>query len=224
MTTATYVVCEDSRYKCYGCHKEGTLFPEYSIEFFGKHLIEVSNASIRFNSFDADMDDPLFYRALVIAKEMADALSSLECLEYPDFFLYPEHYGTTMLDIATAARAQKFFVLSDEVKDKLIEVDKVFAPPQIKSHQRTKREGFVYILKSETGHYKIGKTTNPDNRIKTFSVKLPFRVEYELLIPSEDHNALEIELHTRFAYCRLDGEWFALTDGDVNDLRREFIS
>ena len=88
--------------------------------------------------------------------------------------------------------------------------------------RKLNKPGYVYILKSEVGHYKIGRTTHPDNRQKTFSVKLPFRVEYELVIKSDDYVTLEEELHTRFDYCRLDGEWFDLTEGDIADLLREF--
>lgn len=34
--------------------------------------------------------------------------------------------------------------------------------------------------------------------------------------------ALEKQLHERFANKRLDGEWFALTDQDIEELRLEF--
>ena len=75
--------------------------------------------------------------------------------------------------------------------------------------------GYVYLIKSETGHYKIGRTNNPDNRMRAFGIKLPFRVHYEHLIKSKDMCALETELHQRFAQKRLDGEWFNLSDEDV---------
>lgn len=82
--------------------------------------------------------------------------------------------------------------------------------------------GYVYILQSDSGYWKIGRAKNPDDRMKTFSVKLPFMVNYEIVIPSTDYVALEKELHERFAYCRVNGEWFDLTDGDILDLKREF--
>jgi hypothetical protein len=84
--------------------------------------------------------------------------------------------------------------------------------------------GYVYILRSETGHYKIGRTTNPEDRLTTFSVKLPFRVNYELVISSDHHRQFEIELHKRFADKRIDGEWFALTTEDIEALRQEYGS
>lgn len=88
--------------------------------------------------------------------------------------------------------------------------------------QEPDRRGYVYILRSDSGEHKIGRTRNPASRLATFEVKLPFRVNYEMVIYGEDHIALEAELHERFAHCRLDGEWFHLTDQDLDELRQEF--
>jgi hypothetical protein len=83
------------------------------------------------------------------------------------------------------------------------------------------RNGYVYLLR--TAHdvtlFKIGRTSNPDNRIKTFNVKLPFQVEYEHLIPTVDMYALESELHQRFASQRLEGEFFRLSSEDVQYIK-----
>lgn len=87
--------------------------------------------------------------------------------------------------------------------------------PQTTRQFSVTRAGFVYLLRSASGFWKIGKTKNPQNRIETFSVKLPFEVEYEHLIPCADMSSAEIQLHQRFATKRTNGEWFALTDEDV---------
>lgn len=87
-----------------------------------------------------------------------------------------------------------------------------------------KKPGFVYVLKSETGHFKIGRTIDPDSRYKTFGITLPFRIEYELVIKADDYVALEKALHARFAAKRLDGEWFQLTPDDLEMLRSEYGS
>jgi hypothetical protein len=80
--------------------------------------------------------------------------------------------------------------------------------------------GYVYVLKEINGnHYKIGRTNNPENRAKTFGVKLPFRVEYTHLIKTDDMFTLESELHYRYHHCRIDGEWFALTESDLNEIK-----
>lgn len=78
--------------------------------------------------------------------------------------------------------------------------------------------GYVYLLQSESGYWKIGRTANPDNRLKTFNVKLPFQVAYKHLIQTDDMYTLEAQLHSRYAEKRVEGEWFLLTEQDVIDI------
>lgn len=75
--------------------------------------------------------------------------------------------------------------------------------------------GYVYLIKSSTGLYKIGRTVNPDDRIETFTVKLPFHVEYDHLIPCNNRFSAERTMHQLFRHVRKDGEWFALSASDV---------
>lgn len=77
------------------------------------------------------------------------------------------------------------------------------------------RPGFVYLLKSVTGHWKIGRTVSPKDRLKTFGIQLPFEVEFEHLIPTNNMAEAESRLHIRFEARHVNGEWFALTDEDV---------
>jgi len=87
--------------------------------------------------------------------------------------------------------------------------------------ERTPKNGFVYLLKTPLDGtlFKIGKASNPYNRLKTFNVKLPFPIQYECLIQTTDMSLLERELHTKFASKRLDGEWFRLDQEDVEYIR-----
>jgi hypothetical protein len=82
------------------------------------------------------------------------------------------------------------------------------------SKSRT-RAGYVYLLQSPTGYYKIGRTRDPSDRIKTFSVKLPFEVEYIIVISTFDMVKLETDLHHKYANKRIEGEWFELSSADV---------
>lgn len=81
---------------------------------------------------------------------------------------------------------------------------------------RTPKEGYVYLVKSVSGHYKIGKSINPHDRIRTFGVKLPFEVEIIHTIKSLQYHALEKFLHAKFDDKRVNGEWFNLSDDDVD--------
>lgn len=77
------------------------------------------------------------------------------------------------------------------------------------------RRGRVYLLRAENGLHKIGRTANPSDRLKTFSVKLPFQVQFEHLIETNDMYALESKLHKLFAEKNIAGEWFELSPEDV---------
>lgn len=80
--------------------------------------------------------------------------------------------------------------------------------------------GWVYLIREKSeGHYKIGKTTVPLARRKKFEVVLPFKIEPICEIHAANHHQLERDLHAMFADKRVDGEWFALDDTDVNYIR-----
>lgn len=94
------------------------------------------------------------------------------------------------------------------------------AKPQALSKRN--RPGFVYVLHSDRGDYKIGRTIKPKDRSKIFGVVLPFHVEFDLLIKAENYTEFEAELHSRFEHKRTAGEWFSLTPEDLDILKAEF--
>ena len=122
------------------------------------------------------------------------------------------------------AVAEKFFLThSDEdITHMSLESDEQLSnyhsiPPKQK---RIIHSGFVYLLKERNGnHYKIGKTTNPEDRIKLFSVKLPFKVDLLLTIPCDDYVKAETIMHDAFASDKIDGEWFVLSDNSVSYIK-----
>lgn len=99
-------------------------------------------------------------------------------------------------------------------------IDKRKQPIRVRrTNMMQKTAGYVYLVQSPTGAYKIGRTKNPDDRMRTFSVKLPFEVEYVALIPCDDMKWLEAELHNRYADKHVNGEWFNLDAADVETIR-----
>lgn len=80
--------------------------------------------------------------------------------------------------------------------------------------------GFVYVLQSPTCAYKIGRARNPDNRLRTFSVKLPFEVEFFCLIKTDNMVQLEAKLHRKFQDRRVNGEWYNLLPCDLKFVKR----
>jgi hypothetical protein len=78
--------------------------------------------------------------------------------------------------------------------------------------------GYVYLLESG-GVYKIGRSNTPGRRIAQISPVMPYSLNVICTIFSEEHEVLEAELHERFRDVRLNGEWFDLTEEDVNYIR-----
>src|SRR5207253_1556548 len=79
--------------------------------------------------------------------------------------------------------------------------------------------GYVYLVKSPVGYFKIGRSKNPDDRVKTFGVKLPFDVEILHTIKCDDYHTAESFLHKKYADKRSGGEWFDLTPEDVEEIK-----
>jgi hypothetical protein len=92
----------------------------------------------------------------------------------------------------------------------------------VKDGDTLNRSGYVYLIRSSTGFYKIGRTKDPHSRRRTFDVKLPFEIEFVHLVACHDAVAAELALHRRFASRRAGGEWFSLTDDDVAYIQNRF--
>lgn len=74
--------------------------------------------------------------------------------------------------------------------------------------------GYVYVL-SGGGYYKIGFSKHVNVRVKQISPKLPFDVKLVCTIETDDMVRAEAYLHGKYASKRAKGEWFALTDEDL---------
>jgi hypothetical protein len=105
---------------------------------------------------------------------------------------------------------------TQEDKDALIDRP---VPKYIPPIKKRNTGGFVYLIKSSEGYYKIGKSKKPEDRMRLFGIKLPFRVDPVHLIHCQDMHAVETELHERYAHARADGEWFTLTDEEVEEIK-----
>jgi predicted GIY-YIG superfamily endonuclease len=110
-------------------------------------------------------------------------------------------------------------------KDIVIEIERRAQPlesferPKVTASERPAVTGYVYLIQSPTGAYKIGRTKNPANRLQTFHVKLPFEVEYVAVISTPDMYRLESNLHRQYASKRVNGEWFMLDAADVEAIK-----
>jgi hypothetical protein len=139
---------------------------------------------------------------------MSDQVPGLVDLETHLYLLSKAHYEYGLISIEyTKDEISQFFRDNYNIQNA--------TPNNSPQPVKTRHTGYVYLLQSPTKAYKIGRSKNPENRLKTFSVKLPFEVEYIALIKTNDMVGLERQLHQRFADKRVNGEWFELSSEDV---------
>jgi hypothetical protein len=129
-----------------------------------------------------------------------------------------------LLQMATDAESQQSIPLDDHDRDVILKIRdekrrRDSRQPRHNNAPRQPRSGYVYLIVSEMGQYKIGKTNNPKHRSKMFGLTLPFNVELIHLIETDDMGMLEASLHDRFAPNRINGEWFDLTPEDVSYIK-----
>jgi len=81
--------------------------------------------------------------------------------------------------------------------------------------------GYVYLIGTKVFRwYKIGKSRTPEIRIKDLGILLPFKIEIIGVWRAVDHNTLEKELHDKYRYCQVNGEWFSFIDNEAEKLFR----
>lgn len=95
--------------------------------------------------------------------------------------------------------------------------------------RRDNRPGYVYLVQVlvlvddlPKRVYKIGRTNNPQDRVHTFSVRLPYPIEYTACQWFPDMYFAEVHFHHLLANRRIRGEWFDLTEYDVYQFKGLF--
>lgn len=73
---------------------------------------------------------------------------------------------------------------------------------------------YIYLTKADCG-YKIGRTTQPNKRPLSVAGNMPIKLSVIAVIEVPNSKDAERRLHWIFSDKRLRGEWFALTDEDV---------
>lgn len=82
--------------------------------------------------------------------------------------------------------------------------------------EKEKYPGYIYLIGNQAeGIYKIGLSHKPKERYKAFKTKLPFEVKIIHQIGVDNMEKAEKKLHVHFQNKRTNGEWFNLTEQDV---------
>jgi len=83
-----------------------------------------------------------------------------------------------------------------------------------------RRKEYIYVyggVFNNQGIYKIGHSTNPVERVKSFP-QMPWPCKLVTTVYSDDAPKLEKDLHTHWKNKHLNGEWFRLALSDVQGL------
>lgn len=85
---------------------------------------------------------------------------------------------------------------------------------------RKKTEGHIYFITYDNKYYKIGKAKNLKNRIKVFSVEMPGEISVTHTVHSKDTWLTENLFHEYFKQKRIKGEWFDLSEKDLEYVKK----
>jgi len=81
------------------------------------------------------------------------------------------------------------------------------------------KPGWIYVLKADNGMCKIGQTTNLNKRIKQLGIQLPYELEVACTVWTDHVVIAEQILHKHYKEKRAKGEWFALTEENIAEIR-----
>lgn len=86
---------------------------------------------------------------------------------------------------------------------------------KIKSKPLPPQAGYIYLIESSIGYYKIGKAINVEVRRGQHLRDYPLQLTIAHAIHVEDRHRAERYLLNLFADKQLQGEWFKLSEDDV---------
>lgn len=78
----------------------------------------------------------------------------------------------------------------------------------------------MYLIGEPHGAVKIGRSIDVLGRLRALQTGYPYPLQVLQTIRCKDAAGLEHELHARYAAKRLNGEWFSLDAGDLEEINR----
>ncbi len=109
----------------------------------------------------------------------------------------------------------------DEVADYLRYIERQGKAPERESSEYEGRTRIYLIRDNATGLVKIGQSQDPERRLKALidqDTLMPTPNDFTLIHHWPAAGLVERQLHCKFASERVRGEWFRLTQEDINEL------
>lgn len=77
---------------------------------------------------------------------------------------------------------------------------------------------YIYLITDHT-HYKLGIAKNVEKRRRQLQTGTPNKLSIDAFYPVTDARKKEKYLHTKYASKQRQGEWFALNEDDVKNIK-----
>ncbi len=94
--------------------------------------------------------------------------------------------------------------------------------PKVQKKEKGK-SGYIYLIKSTSGHYKIGQSKNPRRRLIELQKGAtigPFELDLICYFAVNDMDEAENYLHAVYHDSRINGEWFLLNNEQVEQIKK----
>lgn len=87
---------------------------------------------------------------------------------------------------------------------------------ETKAYIQSKKSGYIYLMSSENGYYKIGITRKQtEERLKGIKRQFPIEIRIIHYIKSMCCRNVETFLHEKYSHKRIENEWFNLSEEDI---------
>lgn len=101
--------------------------------------------------------------------------------------------------------------------DSVISEMSEYSPTKSYKEKTSSNKTYIYLMiDNSNGYYKIGRSIKPKKRERTLQSEKP---TIDLLFYWSSYLIVETELHEYFADKRIRGEWFNLTDEDIQYIK-----
>ncbi len=200
-------------------------------DWFGKHWARWGDALIEAgfkpNKLQGAFEDEYIIKKLIeLIRELGKYPVSGEIrLKSKKDSTFPTHNVFQRLG-NKAALVKKVIAYCKE-KDGYDDIIAICEPITSSSKSRTSStkggqiNGYVYMIKhGKRREYKIGRTNNPIRREGEIGTELPERITPIHYIGTDDPAGIEHYWHNRFKDRRKNGEWFELSNEDVQSFKR----
>jgi hypothetical protein len=112
----------------------------------------------------------------------------------------------------------KLLNLKEKMRAEEVEREMNLPTPRTQENKRL-RPGSIYLISSPQGLYKIGRAVELKARMRAFESQFPFPVTLIHSFDVEDCPTAEQELHEKYSHRRANGEWFSLSEEEVEEIK-----